>query len=371
MSRLIVKSPYIKSGGKAGGYMKYIATRSGVELLPAADGYMRYMATRPGTQKRGAHGLFGDEDSVDLKATMAELDAVHGNIWAHIISLRREDASRLGYDNADAWRNLLKTHRNDIAAAMKISPQDFRWFAAFHNEGEHPHVHMMAWSAKPNDGHLTQNGIAGIRSKLTNTVFMDEMHHLYQQKTVSRNALVRQAREDIHALAEHMKAEPVNPEIGELMLQLSKRLCNISGKKQYGYLPKNVKKLVDEIVDKLAAQPAIQACYDTWWELQVQLRSFYSSEIPAHPSLSEQKEFRAIKNTIIREAVSLPTQDFAVQSATTPVFLSAAKLIADLGRIFEDSVHQQAGQQHHTDRKLLRKLRAKKMAMGLNDYDIS
>ena len=372
MSRLIVKSPYIKSGGKSSGYMKYIATRSGVEILPAANGYMRYMATRPGTEKRGAHGLFGDADSVDLSAAMAELTAVHGNIWTHIISLRREDAARLGYDSADAWRNLLKTHRNDIAAAMKISPQDFHWYAAFHNEGDHPHVHMMAWSAKQNDGYLTQNGINKIRSKLTNTVFIDDMHHLYKQKTMSRDELIKQAREDIHALAERMKTEPVNPEIGELMFQLSDKLKTVQGKKQYGYLPKNVKHLVDEIVDKLAAQPAIREVYDTWWELQVQLRSFYSSEIPEQPPLSEQKEFRSIKNAVVSEALNLPTQNYVSnQPLSPPILISAAKLIADLGRMFEESVHQQAGQQHHTDRKLLRKLRAKKMAMGLNDFDIS
>jgi hypothetical protein len=202
-------------------------------------------------------------------------------------------------------------------------------------------------------------------------VFLDEMHHLYQQKTISRDVLVKQAREDIHALIERMKTEPVNPEIGELMLQLSKRLSKISGKKQYGYLPKNVKSLVDEIVDALAAQPAIRVCYDTWWALQIQLRSFYSSEIPEQPPLSEQKEFRAIKNAIIREAASLTTQDFTPQSLSTPILLSAAKLFANLGRMFEDSVRQQSGQRRHTDRKLLRKLRAKKMAMGLNEYDIS
>ena len=187
MSKLIVKSPYIKSGGKANGYMKYIATRDGVEILPPADGYMRYMATRPGTEKRGLHGLFSDADSVDLKAAMSELETVQGNIWTHIISLRRDDAVRLGYDNADAWRNLLKTHCNDIAEAMKISPTNFRWYAAFHNEGDHPHVHMMAWSAKQNDGYLTQIGIEKIKFKLTNTVFEHELLHIYQEKTVSRD----------------------------------------------------------------------------------------------------------------------------------------------------------------------------------------
>ena len=146
MARLIVKSPYIKGGsnssGNAGGYLKYIGTRDGVELLPS--GYMEYMAERP-----RSHGLFGDEANVDLNSAMKELKEYPGNIWTHIISLKREDAERLGYDHAAQWKNLLRAHRNEIAEAMRIPPSDFRWYAAFHDEGDHPHVHMMAWSAKP------------------------------------------------------------------------------------------------------------------------------------------------------------------------------------------------------------------------------
>lgn len=208
MARLIVKSPYIKcgSGQGAGGYMKYIATRERVEIIPddrpptrkqeqlitklskdfpnvkelmeyddyvqdptkanasslitlaleenwsqvqTSEGYAKYIATRPRAERLGDHGLFGDEDSVDLDKAMSELEHYTGNVWTHIISLHREDAERLGYNNAQAWRSLLRTHRNDIATAMKIPPQDFRWYAAFHDEGKHPHVHMMAWSVKP------------------------------------------------------------------------------------------------------------------------------------------------------------------------------------------------------------------------------
>ena len=166
MARLIVKSPYIKGGGGggAGGYAKYIGTRDGVELLPS--GYMEYMSERP-----RSHGLFGDEDNVDMGTVMQELNEYPGNIWTHIVSLKREDAERLGYDHAAQWRNLLRTHRNEIAEAMHIPPSDFRWYAAFHNEGDHPHVHMMAWSAKPGQAYLSQDGIRQIKSKLANDIF--------------------------------------------------------------------------------------------------------------------------------------------------------------------------------------------------------
>ena len=198
------------------------------------------------------------------------------------------------------------------------------------------------------------------------------MHHLYQQKTVSRDELVQRAREDIHSLTERINSEPIAPEICELMLQLSDKLSALSGKKQYGYLPKNTKKLVNEIVDELAQNPTIHACYDTWWELQMQLRDYYGGERLHQPRLSEQKEFRAIKKAIIREAASLPMQNFTPrQPDAAPVLISAAKLVANLGRVFEDSVQPQQGQQLHTDRKLLQKIRAKKMAMGQSDHEIS
>ena len=71
------------------------------------------------------------------------------NIWTHIISLHREDAARLGYDSAEDWMNLLRSKRNMIAKQMRIKPENFRWYAAFHDAGHHPHVHMMAYSIAP------------------------------------------------------------------------------------------------------------------------------------------------------------------------------------------------------------------------------
>lgn len=164
MVKLIVKSPYVK--GKAGEYLKYIGTRDGVEMLKQqAGGYAAYMARRP-----HSHGLFGDEDSVNMAAAIKELNEYTGNIWTHIISLRREDAERLGYDNAKAWRNLLRAHRNEIAAAMRIPPKDFRWYAAFHDEGEHPHVHMMAWS-RIEGRHISPKAALRKSSRCSPTIF--------------------------------------------------------------------------------------------------------------------------------------------------------------------------------------------------------
>jgi TPR repeat protein len=298
MARLIVKSPYIKGGG-AGGYLKYIGTREGVEPLPS--GYMEYMTERP-----RSHGLFGDEDSVDMDAAMKELNEYTGNIWTHIISLKREDAERLGYDHAAQWRNLIRTHRNKIASAMKIPPSDFRWYAAFHDEGGHPHIHMMAWSAKPGQAYLSKDGIKKIKSTLTNDIFKQEMLHTYEQKSSSRDELVRRAREEMKVLAQEMQASlSSHPEVESLMMTLVAQLESVTSNKKYGYLPKAVKKTVDEIVDLMERLPVINECYQVWWELQCQVEDFYSEKERQRPPLFQQKEFRSIKNAVIHEAENI------------------------------------------------------------------
>ena len=301
MARLIVKSPYIKggAGGAPGGYLKYIGTREGVELLPA--GYMEYMAERP-----RSHGLFGDEDAVNMDAAMNELNEYPGNIWTHVISLKREDAERLGYDHAAQWRNLIRAHRNEIASAMNIPPSDFRWYAAFHDEGGHPHIHMMAWSAKPGQAYLSKDGIRKIKSTLTNDIFKQELLHTYEQKSSSRDELVRRAREEMKSLAQEMQTSlGSHPEVESLMITLAAQLETVKGKKKYGYLPKAVKKTVDEIVDQMEQLPVISECYQTWWELQCQAEDFYSEKERQRPPLSQQKEFRSIKNAAIQEAESI------------------------------------------------------------------
>ena len=365
MARLILKSPYLKCDGNSSvsGYLRYIGTRERVELLPddrpptrkqeqlvsklvkdfpetkelgeyldykdkptkanasvfitraleenwpavqQSDGYMKYIATRPRAERLGDHGLFGDEDGVDLAKAMEELDQYTGNVWTHIISLKREDAARLSYDNAKAWMNLLRANRNDIAAAMNIQPNHFRWYAAFHDEGKHPHVHMMAWSTVPGEACLTRDGIRKIKSNLTNQIFKQEMLHTYEQKSQSRDELVRQARRSMSQLTREMADGICNcPAAESLMQKLMVQLETVKGKKSYGYLPKPVKKTVDEIVDELEKLPIVKQCYDQWLELQNQVDSYYHDSPRARKKLSQEKEFRQIKNAVIHEAERL------------------------------------------------------------------
>ena len=363
MARLILKSPYIKSTGGASGYLRYIATRERVELIPddrpptrkqeqlvaklvkdfpdsktlyeyedyltkptkvsasvfitlalesnwdaihESEQYMKYIATRPRAERIGAHGLFGDDDAISLDRAMEELESYTGNVWTHIISIKREDAARLGFDNAAAWRNLIRAHRNDIAAAMKIPPGDFRWYAAFHDEGGHPHIHMMAWSAKVGQAYLSKEGIRQIKSKLTNDVFRNEMLHLYEQKSESRDELVRQARRAMMELVQTMRDSMCDhPDAERLVLELAAQLGTVKGKKSYGYLPKRLKNLVDEIVDEMERLPAVSKCYDQWLLLQGKVAAYYHDKPQERIPLSQQKEFRQIKNAVIQEAERL------------------------------------------------------------------
>ena len=218
----------------------------------------------------------------------------------------REDGWRLGFDNAKAWRTLLRVNRHEIAAAMNIPPNHFRWYAAFHDEGEHPHVHMMAWSTVPGEAYLTREGIRRIKSVLTNQIFRQEMLHTYEQKSQSRDELVRQARRSMSQLTREMADGICNcPAAESLMQKLMVQLETVKGKKSYGYLPKPVKKTVDEIVDELEKLPIVKQCYDQWLELQNQVDSYYHDSPRARKKLSQEKEFRQIKNAVIHEAERL------------------------------------------------------------------
>ena len=283
-----------------------LALESNWDALHESDQYMKYIATRPRVERLGEHGLFGDDDLVSLDAAMNELENYTGNVWTHIISLKREDAARLGFDNASAWRDLLRAHRNDIAAAMKIPPNDFRWYAAFHDEGDHPHIHMMAWSAKAGQAYLSKDGIRQIKSTLTNHIFQNEMLHLYEQKSVSRDELVREARKAMLEMVRTMKEGICNhPDAERLMLELALQLENIKGKKSYGYLPKSQKKLVDKIVDEMERLPSVKKCYEKWMILQGKVDAYYHDKEQKRIPLSQQKEFCSIKNAVVKEAENI------------------------------------------------------------------
>ena len=281
--------------------------------IDSESGYMQYIATRPHVQKHGSHGLFSSATAVDLTSAMSELEAHEGNVWTIIYSLRREDAARLEYDNADAWRALLMENAPTLAKSMKISLENFHWYAAFHDEGHHPHIHMMVWSDDPKEGFLTKDGIAAMRSKLTNAIFRDEMQQIYERKDVAYSDLVEAAQNAMREMISRMQRQVCDsPIIEDNMHQLVQALETTSGKKQYGYLKKPLKQLVDTIVDVLAELPEVSECYEVWNQINEELNECYGHSTPwERLPLSQRKEFRKIKNDIIREAenirLGLPT----------------------------------------------------------------
>ncbi len=291
--------------------MNYIATRDGVELLneDADSIYMRYIATRPRAEKHGEHGSFGAEDAVDLEKTMNELKAHEGNVWTIIYSLRRDDAARLGYDNAASWRALLRSKQADFAEAMQIPPSQLRWYAAFHDEGNHPHIHMMLWSDDPKYGFLRKNNLLHLQSTLTNTIYVDELKEIYIKKDAAYKDVTEAARETMRQIVdriEHIAEPPLS--IQQKLLELANELASVSGKKQYGYLKKPLKEMVDSIVDELETIPEVAAYYAAWNGLRDTLEGYYKSTPRHHNPLSQQKEFRAIKNAIVQAAERLRIQ---------------------------------------------------------------
>ena len=310
MAKLIQKSGFL-SKKRAGRYMKYIATRDGVEILSEnAEGiYMRYIATRPRAEKHEGHGLFGAEPHVDLEQAMQELKAHEGNVWTIIYSLRREDAARLGYDNAESWRLTLLAHQNDFAEAMQIPPEHLHWYAAFHDEGEHPHIHMMLWSDDSKYGFLRKDRLLHMQSVLTNTIYADELKEIYIQKDVAYKEVTEAAREIMREIVDRMESTAEPPvSIQQKLLELAMELRTVSGKKQYAYLKKPLKDKVDSIVDELEKLPEVAAYYSVWNGVRDTLEGYYKNRPRQHNPLSQQKEFRAIKNAIIQEAERLRQQ---------------------------------------------------------------
>ncbi len=379
MPRIIMKSPYIKPNSKThiGNYVSYIATRDGVEqadstqkfmetterqkqiiekllsdypdskdlyeyqdyldkpnrgnadelilriaeahaeLFGDREKYISYIAQRPRVEKISSHGLFTDDGvPIVLSVVQKEVAESKSNVWTHIISLKREDAERLGYNNAKAWMNLIRSQRNMIAENMKIAPENFRWYAAFHNEGHHPHIHMIAYSTKPNEAYLTEKGIENIKSNLAKVIFRQDLISIYQKQTEHRDKLRAEARDIVDDLVSKINSEIyISASIQHKLLELADRLSKTKGKKVYGYLKPDVKALVDSIVEELASDDRIKKLYDLWYEQKENTIRTYTDEMPERIPLVDNNEFKPIKNAIIKEALKLiPNKDEVEES---------------------------------------------------------
>ena len=283
------------------------ALDSHMQNLQSENGYLKYIATRPGAEKHGTHGLFGREDNADLNAAMRDLTAHDGNVWTIIYSLHREDAERLGYNNAAAWRKLLVSQQNKFAEAFHIPAPALHWYAAYHDADTHPHIHMMIWTDQKTV--LKRDAVVKLRSVMTNSIFQAELENLYIRKDIAYKDVTEAAREVMHDLVDRMESVSEPPAaIQQKLLELATELRTVSGKKQYAYLKKPLKDKVDEIVDELEKLPEVAAYYAVWNGVRDTLEGYYKKRPRQHNPLSQQKEFRAIKNAIIQEAERLQQQ---------------------------------------------------------------
>ena len=382
MAKLVTKFKYLKPNRKVstGGYAKYIATREGVEKIDdtkkfapatakqknliekilkdfpdskdmfeyadyiekqnagsASDfisrvmedyayeisgrkAYADYIATRPRAGRFGSHGLFTDDGvQVQLSKVTEELDRHKGNIWTAIISIRREDAERLGFNTGARWRDMLRTQTEALAKNLKIPMENLRWYAAFHNESHHPHVHMIAYSTVENEGYLTQKGVENLRSSFAKDIFQQDLLCIYEKQTEHRDKLRAEARDIVENLVSKINSEIyISASIQHKLLELADRLSKTKGKKVYGYLKPDVKAIVDSIVEELASDGRIKKLYDLWYEQKENTICTYTDEIPDRIPLAQNKEFKSIKNAVIKEALKLNlTEDEIEKSENT------------------------------------------------------
>lgn len=315
------------------------ALERNLDMTAMKENYVDYLANRPRVERIGEHGLFTDAGRpVILADVQKEVCGHKGPVWTHVISLRREDAARLGYDSAREWMALLRSKRAMLSRHMKIDSADLRWYAAFHNEGHHPHVHLMVYSAKDNDGFLTKAGIEAMRSELAHDIFRQDFAQIYEGQNLARSSLKEKAAERMCLLTDSMlQGVCENPIIGEKLQQLSRRLKNTGGKKVYGYLKADVKRLVDQIVDELAKDPAVSEAYRAWGEWQDQIRLTYSSKAPPLPPLSSQKQLKSIKNMVIAEALKLGGHHFLSETSGQEKIQTEARLDELEERILDGS----------------------------------
>ena len=378
MAKLVTKFKYLKPTRKVstGGYAKYIATREGVEKIddtkkfaPATEkqknliekilkdfpdskdmfeyadylekqnqgsasdfisrvmedyayeisgrkAYADYIATRPRAERFGSHGLFTDDGvQVQLSKVTEELDRHKGNIWTAIISIRREDAERLGFNTGARWRDMLRTQTEALAKNLKIPMENLRWYAAFHNESHHPHVHLIAYSTVENEGYLTQKGVENLRSSFAKDIFQQDLLCIYERQTEHRDKLRAEARDIVEDLVSKINSEIyISASIQHKLLELADRLSKTKGKKVYGYLKPDVKALVDSIVEELANDDRIKKLYDLWYEQKENTIRTYTDEIPDRITLVDNKEFKSIKNAVIKEALKLIPNEDEVES---------------------------------------------------------
>ena len=281
------------------------------DIIGNRQNFVGYMAMRPGVEKRGSHGLFNERDEpIILNQAANEIAEHKGNVWSHVVSLRREDAVRLGFDNSDAWRELVKRHISNIAKTQNIPLCNLKWYAAYHDTTHHPHIHLLVYSTNPKQGFLTKAGIDKIRSAFANDIFHDDLQSIYQEQTVSRDELKAVSKTEFESIARKIQQGGFDdPQLEELIRKLYIQLQNVKGKKVYGYLPMEIKETVNKIFSELAKDENIQQLYEKWCGLERLKYKTYTQKETELPKLADNKVFQPVRNMIIRTVLNMKPFD--------------------------------------------------------------
>ena len=327
---------------------------------------VQYYGERPGVEKFGRHGLFSQmDDKIDIDEIADEVSNHEGILWTHVISLRREDAERLGYNNADAWKELVRRNALQIAEAHKIEPSQLQWYGAFHNTTHHPHIHLIVYSKDTKQGYLTNKGIENMRGVFAKDIFRNEMYLAFTLETQIRDEVRAETKKRINELLRDTETPTsASEEIQNLYVRLTSQLSDYKGKKVYGYLPKNIKQTVDSIVAELAKDERIAELYYEWNKAnREKLSVYYDKKKPDIP-LEENKEFRNIKNAVIRSAVLMMKTE--QQGQPVSVNSSIGNLVVQLAKAIASSCHKRRAKLcAQMDSKLKSKIEQKKQAHGL------
>ena len=370
------------------------------EVINQRKKYVEYIAKRPRVEKLGSHGLFTDDNVPINLSKVSETVANHeGIVWTDIISLKREDAERLGYDNSYAWQKLIRSNVPAIAESMKIPIEDLRWYAAFHNEGNHPHVHMVAYSVGKQP-YMTEQGILKLKSAFARDIFRQDLLQIYSKQTIYRDDIKERSREIINDISEQIsKGNYENKTVEMLIEKLTNEFGDYTGRKVYGYLPKSTKNIVDAIVDEIAKDEKVSALYTLWYEQRNNVILTYQDNLPKKIPLSQNKEFKSIRNAVVNEAFKLISQEDEQQKidvnalkeiknniqtqksdatskvtshksyinnkvSVTSIPLSSLRLFARISQIIQDDIEKNDNINQHIEKKLQQKIEEKKIAQG-------
>lgn len=363
-----------------------------LDIIGKKENYIGYIAKRPRVEKQGKHGLFSQKDEeINLEKVASEVAEHNGVVWNTIISLKRKDAQKLAYDNAKAWRDMLRSNANLLAESMEIPFQDLRWYAAFHNEGTHPHIHLVTYSVGE-EPYMTEEGLMKFKSELAKKIFKQDLYTIYEEQNRYRNDLRKMGRDKIKEIAEQInQGTYTNKNIEILLEKLISELGNYTGKKVYGYLPKRIKNIVNGIVDEIENDKNISELYRLWYEQKDNIVSIYQDAMTERVSLAANSEFKSIRNAIIQEAerirqeidMAAPREeaketneaeetmkendaDERVEKPATNehVARGVVRLLYQVSKTFQEKFEKNSRANRRTDRKLLKEIDEKKQAQG-------